>query len=1318
MSKLKRYLDPFTNQSTGFEEEPNPEIELAFLLENVQPGDQRITAVLVERYASELYQFIGAVFEIQRGVRATEQEILETLQLTFTTAIYEVERFWGKDKVRNWLFSLALHQIRKMRPREVFPISSHLSGITTKSRASDDIDSDNNDKDEYWQYFVNLPANIRMLVVMRYLHQLSVMDIAQILSSNPQRISSELIKFRDKLFNSNQLGLQLTEKSHNQFRLQINQIYDGLLVRDFESKAAFKIHLENCPECQAYADQLDRLEEKFSKLLRQFWPLHEFAQIERDRIIGDIKATKIQTPRLKKFLRPLWKGAWVGFVVLLVSALGWGLIQLSNTDDTVLRSPTTTPPQLPNPIEIQSYSISLPDSEITEPESFIYLQPAASGNGRFIAFTIQEFFNQENQHQKSSDIFIYNREDRTLERVHFTASGFESFIWDYAPWTSVPEDPNKPTPVDPSDAITNNIPSDTSTVFFYDRENDQRIRIDLVHDDNPREISNFYPAVSSNGRYLVFWSNAAYLIPGGSPTCAGSSSPSNCLDVFIIDRQTAEIQVVPVGREIKLLEKNAHLSVSDDGTLIALSLIITDKIASRINLDNTTEAYIYNISADYYIPVNISDNRIVGNGPSILPRLSADGRYVAFASLADNLVPDDSNQEADIFVRDLHSGKTEMVALTSNVQRENNQTDSSDRYYGFWMDTINLSSNGRYITILSTLENLTHHYRLGCSPSPEGYCLSIFVHDRQTGETDQTNTYQLEDHDRVIDISDDGRIVTNFEYYTYCPTVIQSQVCAEVWQQDRYRLSENIPRYGYYASDYSRWIHDDLFDGLPGAANAFSLSPDSEILAYGTKEDTVHLWRLSDRVRIASLSGNSVSSIYSLDFSPDGEYLAAGSSDGTVNIWQLTNSNEVYSLTDHPGRVIDCAFTPLGDHLIVGTPQQLWIWQKQDQSFVRIAVLDYPGNFVNNFALSPDGQWLAIAGEDRTVWIQHLSTQQVVHRLAGHEQEISNVVFSPDGKYLASGDKQGKINIWKLDWESEETLKATYRKTLIQPGWVTHLDFSADGNILASSSFTGLLRLWRLPNGELLETPPAGRFDFMPNGVFLFDGRILVAGSSSGLIHVWRGPENISTPSFFFRSEMDELDYIPTSQVDPAGDVENLHASNLPLEDLYVNIYQAGGTGLFNIQVPLYIPPGMTFIGARIGPAGIIVFQYEILDSSQQHPIAQIFISQHTELPPFLIGKNAVIERSKVEGRDAEYVEGDWVPSLEDEGLGTRANITYQWIWDQTATARRLRWKEGSVIFAIHLKSYHDDPSESMILTHDDLITIAESMSVISKVSD
>jgi hypothetical protein len=172
------------------------------------------------------------------------------------------------------------------------------------------------------------------------------------------------------------------------------------------------------------------------------------------------------------------------------------------------------------------------------------------------------------------------------------------------------------------------------------------------------------------------------------------------------------------------------------------------------------------------------------------------------------------------------------------------------------------------------------------------------------------------------------------------------------------------------------------------------------------------------------------------------------------------------------------------------------------------------------------------------------------------------------------------------------------------------------------------------------------------------------------------------------------------------------------MEKLFIDIYEAAGAALFEVQVPIYLPPRLIFTGARVETGGIIVFQYEILDSFNQRPIAQIFISQHTELPPFLIGPNATVERSKVEGRDAEYVEGDWVPYPDYEESKSNPEDIKQWVWNPDYPVKRLRWKEGNVIFAIHYKAFDDADDGSPLVIRDDLITIAESMAVLLQTSE
>src|SRR6187551_461121 len=77
------------------------------------------------------------------------------------------------------------------------------------------------------------------------------------------------------------------------------------------------------------------------------------------------------------------------------------------------------------------------------------------------------------------------------------------------------------------------------------------------------------------------------------------------------------------------------------------------------------------------------------------PSASADGRYVAFSSWADNLVPDDANDNSDIFVRDLQTGTTRLVSLASDGTQANGSS-----------FTPSISADGNVIAFRSDATNL------------------------------------------------------------------------------------------------------------------------------------------------------------------------------------------------------------------------------------------------------------------------------------------------------------------------------------------------------------------------------------------------------------------------------------------------------------------------------------------------------------------------------------------------------------------------------------------------------------------------------------
>jgi Tol biopolymer transport system component len=141
---------------------------------------------------------------------------------------------------------------------------------------------------------------------------------------------------------------------------------------------------------------------------------------------------------------------------------------------------------------------------------------------------------------------------------------------------------------------------------------------------------------------------------------------------------------------------------------------------------------------------SVNDSGFVGNHDSYDPKINADGRFVAFASLAGNLVPGDSNGTGDIFVRDRENGLITRVSVDANgVQGNGESTDPV------------ISADGRFVAFTSFATNLV--------PGDTNGVQDIFLHDRETGQTSRVSVTssgdQAIDTSHEPDISDDGNVV-------------------------------------------------------------------------------------------------------------------------------------------------------------------------------------------------------------------------------------------------------------------------------------------------------------------------------------------------------------------------------------------------------------------------------------------------------------------------------------------------------------------------------------------------------------------------------
>src|SRR5919204_6943340 len=98
---------------------------------------------------------------------------------------------------------------------------------------------------------------------------------------------------------------------------------------------------------------------------------------------------------------------------------------------------------------------------------------------------------------------------------------------------------------------------------------------------------------------------------------------------------------------------------------------------------------------------SVSTAGVQGDRDSELPAVSADGRYVAFVSLSDNLVPGDTNGTADVFVRDRLTGTTERVSVSSTGAQANRDSGLLNGMGG-----PSISADGRYVAFDSQATNL------------------------------------------------------------------------------------------------------------------------------------------------------------------------------------------------------------------------------------------------------------------------------------------------------------------------------------------------------------------------------------------------------------------------------------------------------------------------------------------------------------------------------------------------------------------------------------------------------------------------------------
>ncbi len=184
------------------------------------------------------------------------------------------------------------------------------------------------------------------------------------------------------------------------------------------------------------------------------------------------------------------------------------------------------------------------------------------------------------------------------------------------------------------------------------------------------------------------------------------------------------------------------VAISPDGRFVAFRSYSDDLVAGDTNL--TADIFVHDRQTGQTTRVSVDSNGKEANQISLLPSLSFDGRYVAFESLASNLVADDTNGRDDVFVHDRVSGQTVRASLDSNGVEGNDQSGYAA-----------LSSDGTTVAFSSLATNLV--------ANDGNDSVDIFVRDLVHGSTERisvdSNGVESNSHSYGAAISSDGRLV-------------------------------------------------------------------------------------------------------------------------------------------------------------------------------------------------------------------------------------------------------------------------------------------------------------------------------------------------------------------------------------------------------------------------------------------------------------------------------------------------------------------------------------------------------------------------------
>jgi len=364
-------------------------------------------------------------------------------------------------------------------------------------------------------------------------------------------------------------------------------------------------------------------------------------------------------------------------------------------------------------------------------------EAAMSADGRFVAFRSYAGNLVPGDTNAASDVFVHDRQTGQTERVSVDSAGAQANSTSWAP--AISADGRYVAYVSRATNLVTGDLNGFPDVFVHDRQTGQTSCVSRSSAGAAGNDGSYEPALSADGMLVAFESRASNLAAGDTN---GKS------DVFVHDRQTgqtARVSVDSAGAEAAGASLAPALSA--DGLFVAFESDAADLVAADGN--GVRDVFLHDRQTGATVRVSVNTPGTEGNGASAGAALGASGGFVAFHSSATNLVLHDRNNQDDVFVHDLVSGKTGRVSVDSQGKPGNRGSNDPA-----------VSADGRFVAFRSGATDLVAGDTNGC--------VDVFVHDHRSGQTRRVSvsSHGTEGDDSSFGpaLSADARFVAFFSY--------------------------------------------------------------------------------------------------------------------------------------------------------------------------------------------------------------------------------------------------------------------------------------------------------------------------------------------------------------------------------------------------------------------------------------------------------------------------------------------------------------------------------------------------------------------------